>query len=73
MRLVIQRGEFMSKVNIENSTVNVLLELDGEIHLVAMEPDKYDAVSFLIKASVDTIIKTGKTQAELLNFLNYNK
>ncbi|RKD22566.1 hypothetical protein BEP19_09910 [Ammoniphilus oxalaticus] len=63
----------MSKVNIESSTVNVLLELGGEVHLVAMHPDKYEAVSILVKAAAETIIKTGKTQTELLHFLNYTK
>lgn len=63
----------MSKVNIEHATVNVLIELNGEVHLVAMNRDKYDAVTFLAKASVDTLIKTERTQKELLEFLHYNK
>ncbi|MEK5038788.1 hypothetical protein [Sporosarcina sp. FSL K6-3457] len=63
----------MNKVNIEDATVNILIELDGQVHLVAMEQDKFDAVSFLAKASASTLVKTGRSQAELLEFLNYKK
>lgn len=63
----------MSKVDITKATVNILIELNGEVHLVAMEKDKFDAVSLLAKASADTLVKTGITQNELLKFLNYRK
>ena len=61
----------VNKASIENATVNILIELAGEIHLVAMEKDKYDAVTLITKASADTLIKTGRTQWELNEFLNY--
>ena len=63
----------MKKINIEAATVNILIELGGEVHLVAMERDKFDAVTFLTKASASTLVKTGRSQAELVEFLNYKK
>lgn len=61
------------KINIENATVNILIELGGEVHLVAMEKDKFEAVTLLTKAAASTLVKTGRSQAELLEFLNYRK
>lgn len=63
----------MESVDTDLLTVNILIEYQGEIHMVAMEKDRIEAVSFLTKKSIDTLIKTGKTQAELLGFLGYKK
>lgn len=62
----------MKRIDITGATVNILLEVEGEIHLVAMEQDELDAISFLTKRASKEVIKTGKSQAELLEFLNYN-
>lgn len=56
-------------VNIEQSSITVLIEVDGIVHLVAMEKDKYEAISFLTKQSVYRLIKTSRSQAELREFL----
>lgn len=61
------------KVSLENATVNILIELNGKVNMVAMKKDKYDAISMLSKVSAETLIDTGKTQAELLRFLNYKE
>lgn len=63
----------MASVDTENLTVNILIEHEGEIHMVAMEKEKFEAVSFLTKRSIDTLIKTGKSQNDLLKFLGYKK
>ena len=63
----------LSKVSIDNAQVNLLLEVDGKIHLVGMDKDKLNAVEFFIKNSVDTIIPTKKTQQDLLEFLDYKR
>ncbi|RST57664.1 hypothetical protein D5F11_021630 [Siminovitchia terrae] len=63
----------MEKRSIDNATVNILLELDGKVHLVGMEKDALDTITFLIKRSTEQIVETGKTQMELLNFLNYKR
>lgn len=60
-----------NKVNTENATVNVLLEINGQIHLVGMSQDKVDAVSFLVKRAVEAVIPTKKTQGQLNDFLGY--
>jgi len=61
------------EVNIENAQVNLLLEVNGKIHLVGMDKDKFEAVEFLIKKSVSAIIPTKKTQQDLLDFLDYKR
>lgn len=61
------------EVNIENAQVNLLLEVNGKIHLVGMDKDKLDAVEFLIKNSVSAIVPTNKTQRDLLDFLDYKR
>lgn len=66
-------GEMMESIDTELLTVNILIEYNGELHMVAMKKDNFEAVSFLTKRSIDLLIKTGKTQTELLEFLNYKK
>lgn len=61
----------MSKVNLENATANILLTINGELHLVATTQDKLDAITMLIKASADSVIPTGKHQGEFNRFLGY--
>lgn len=58
-------------VNLMNATVNVFIELNGQVYLVAMKKENFDAVSFIAKRSVENLIETGTTQTELLDFLNY--
>lgn len=57
------------KKDITNAQVNILLEIDGIIHLVGMKKDNLDAVGLLIKASADTAYATDKTQKDLREFL----
>lgn len=61
------------RVNIENAQVSLLLEINGEIHLVVMEKDKLEAVELMIKLSAEAAVPTGKSQKELNVFLGYNK
>lgn len=63
----------MKSVDTDLLTVNILIEYQGEVHMVAMEKEKLDMVSFVTKRSIDSLIKTGKTQVELLEFLGYKK
>lgn len=57
-------------VGLEDAYVNILITLNGQVHLVAINHDNYDAISFLVKRSAKSIIKTDKTQSELNRFLN---
>ncbi|WP_339147653.1 MULTISPECIES: hypothetical protein [unclassified Sutcliffiella] len=61
------------KKSIEDSQVTILLEIDGEIHLVAMKKDNLDAIGLIVKASAETAYATGKTQKDLNIFLGYSK
>lgn len=63
----------MNEVNLDDVKVNILIELDEKIYLVAMEKGNYDAVSFLVKRAAESLIETGKTQAELNEFLGYER
>lgn len=62
----------------ENETVKTeLLDIailaihNGEIHLVAMEKDRLEAITGLAKMAAVKIVPTGKSRSELLEFLNY--
>lgn len=61
------------EVDLTDATVNILIELDGNVHLVAMTETNFKMFSSLIKTSAEGLIKTGKTQVELLEFLNYKE
>lgn len=63
--------EVATEIKINNSTVNVLLTIGNKIHLVAMDKEKLDAVSVLVRLSTSGVIDTGKTQKELNEFLGY--
>lgn len=64
------RGETM-KIDVTNATLNILMEIDGKIHLIAVKKDKYETISFFVKSSIEYAIPTDKTQVDLLKFLNY--
>lgn len=53
--------------------VTILVEVDGELHLVVMEDANYQAVKSLIKASMTHVIPTGKMQRQLNNFLGWSE
>lgn len=61
------------KANIKDSQVTVLLEVDGEICLVAFKKENLKLVQFTVKAAAEMVAKTGKTQAELNEFLGYER
>ncbi|WP_368900829.1 hypothetical protein [Oceanobacillus oncorhynchi] len=63
----------MSKIDLEDAVVNILLEVNGQVYMVTMDKDKYDAVSMLTKFSAKNIIPTGKSQKELSEFVGYLK
>ncbi|MDZ5711638.1 hypothetical protein [Jeotgalibacillus haloalkalitolerans] len=59
--------------NISKAQINITMEIDGIVHLVAMEQERLDAVSMLIRSATETVIPTKKTQAELVKFLDYKR
>lgn len=61
----------MEKVDIENASINVLITSNDKVHLAAIDKQAFETIEFLIKRSLVYIIPTGKTQAELLEFVNY--
>ncbi|WP_144558496.1 hypothetical protein [Shouchella miscanthi] len=58
--------------NLKDSQVTAVLEINGEVHLLAMEQEHYEAVSTLVKMSATTAYPTGKSQTELREFLGIN-
>lgn len=59
--------------NIEKATINILVELDGDLYMVKMKKDDFEAVSFLTKRAIDTLVKTERKQVELLEFLGLSQ
>lgn len=57
------------EINITEATINILLEIDGSLYAVAMDKDKLEAISFLIKNSVEDVVQTNKTQSDLIRFI----
>ncbi|WP_263708017.1 hypothetical protein [Shouchella tritolerans] len=57
--------------SVKEAQVTILVEINGQVHLVAMEREKLEAVTFLAKNSIHGVIATGKSQAELNEFLGY--
>lgn len=61
----------MSKVSIEAASVTVLLEIDGDIHLISMTPERKEALETMVKMVADKAYNTKWTQSELNQFLGY--
>ncbi len=57
------------EIGIEDAKLNVSFCINGQVYLVAMEKEHLKAVEFLVKKAADTVIKTDRTQLELLQFL----
>lgn len=62
-----------TNINIEKATINVLMEIDEKIYLVAMEQDNRDAITMLVKVSAKTVFPTAKTQTMLNEFLGVKR
>lgn len=60
------------KKDLTNAQVSILLEIDGQVHLVGFEKERFEAITTLIKAAAEVAVPTGKSQTELRGFLNCN-
>jgi hypothetical protein len=58
------------KKDLTNAQVSILLEIDGQVHLVGFEKERLEAITTLIKMGTEVVVPTGKSQAELRGFLN---
>ena len=61
----------MSEVNLEDASVTVLLEINGDIHLIGMSNERKEALETMVKMVADVAYKTKRTQWELNEFLGY--
>ena len=66
-----EEDRIMPKISVKDAMVNVFLEINGEIYLVAMKKDRLETIQALVHSSADAVIPTGKTQGQLNDFLNY--
>jgi len=57
----------------EITNVNILVEVNGKLHLAAMDKDKLEAIEFLIKKSVEVVVPINKTQEDLLKWVGVKK
>ena len=53
--------------------ITILTEIDGELHLVAMDADELETIEVLIKTATKYVIPTGKMQRQLNNFLGWSE
>lgn len=58
------------KADISEAQVTIFLEINGYVHAVALEKDKFDAITLLIKVATKHAIKTKRTQSELVEFID---
>lgn len=56
-------------MNLGNAQATILLEIDGQVHIVGMETKNLEAITFLIKSATKLTVPTGKKQEELRKFL----
>lgn len=61
----------MSRVSIEDASVTVLLEIDGEVYFIGMSKERKEALDEMVKMVADVAYNTKRTQAELNEFLGY--
>lgn len=70
--MVLKEMESM-ELNIENTTVTILLNDRNDLYAVAMSTERLKAIETAIKLAVDYAIPTNKTQSELIKFLDVNQ
>lgn len=59
----------MATTNLANAQTIILVELDGQVHLVAMEKEKLETCEFLIKSCISTVVPTKVTHKQLVDML----
>lgn len=63
----------MKTVNVENSEIVMLAEIDNEIYMVGMPRESYEAISILTKNATKKVVKTNRTKRDLHSFLGVLK
>lgn len=58
------------KKDLTNAQVNILLEIDGQVHLAGFDKEHLEVITKMIKMGVELAIPTSKSQAQLREFLN---
>ena len=61
----------MIRVSVEESSVTVLLEIDGVVHMIAMNQERKESLELMVKLMADTAYATKRSQSELNEFLGY--
>lgn len=59
----------MKEVDVTKSEVTMLIEIDGQVHLIAMEKDNYAMLSELVKRSIKSVVPTKVSQQEFKKFV----
>lgn len=71
MARIYEGGINMSRVSVEDSSVTVLIEIGGIVHLIAMDEERRDTLELMVKMMADKAYSTKRTQTELNQFLGY--
>lgn len=57
------------EAKLEDVAISLMAEYEGEIYLVTMDKEKYDAIQFLIKRSMHSLLPTNKKGDDFFNYL----
>lgn len=63
----------MKTVEVTDAQITMLIEIDGQVHLIAMEKENYAVLSEMVKRSIATVVPTARTQTELRSFFGMDQ
>lgn len=63
----------MKQIDIQNAPLTILISIDGQIYALAFDKDEYEALTFLIKRAVKTVVPSKTTQSQLNKLLRGEK
>lgn len=61
------------KTEITNAQLNILLEIDGMLHLVLMDKEAFKAVELVTKHSIDKVVPIDRSQEEFRKWVGLDK
>lgn len=63
----------MREIDIKDAPLNILITIGDEVHLLAFEKEKLEALSALVKLGVKAVVPTGIQAGELYGFLQVER
>lgn len=66
-------GLGMNQIDIKDASVNIIIEVDGKLYVAAYDNELFETISYVVKNGLEHLIKTDKTQQELIEFVGMDK